>query len=300
MIISMLNELKTYLNFLQINTGWRICIHNVHHLAGRYGKALENYSSHNNEYCSYIKSHQELWATCLQGKSKIIDKCKQGSFYGTCHAGVGEFIVPIYHLGKVVGFISVGEFRQTKKLSQKYINYIHKNYNLPIEALNEYYNNALTSKNPDLNIISTMLTPAARMLEMIYSELKRHNIARQPSSLSTKALVNKRILGYIEQYYTTKITVKQISSFCNCSVSYISHLFKKANGINIHAFINMYRIEKAKLLLCTTCISIKDIAYDVGFADYSYFSNTFKSIVKMTPKEYRLIQSEKNINYKIH
>ena len=47
------------------------------------------------------------------------------------------------------------------------------------------------------------------------------------------------------------------------------------------------RINKAKELLDNTDSKIKDIAAEIGFADYNYFSRIFKKMCGRTPKEYK-------------
>jgi AraC-like DNA-binding protein len=46
-------------------------------------------------------------------------------------------------------------------------------------------------------------------------------------------------------------------------------------------------MEKAQLMLVTETVLVKDIAYLLGFNDYSYFIRLFKKIVGITPKQYR-------------
>ena len=43
----------------------------------------------------------------------------------------------------------------------------------------------------------------------------------------------------------------------------------------------------SQLVLLTTNQPVKDVAYTMGFNDYSYFIRLFKKIVCMTPGEYR-------------
>ena len=46
-------------------------------------------------------------------------------------------------------------------------------------------------------------------------------------------------------------------------------------------------MEKAKRLLLTTRKPIADIAMEVGFSSFSYFSKMFKAQMQKTPSEYR-------------
>ena len=48
-----------------------------------------------------------------------------------------------------------------------------------------------------------------------------------------------------------------------------------------------YRVEKAKSLLCTSVLSVSEIATAVGFSDFSYFSMIFKKQCGISPTSYR-------------
>ena len=52
-------------------------------------------------------------------------------------------------------------------------------------------------------------------------------------------------------------------------------------------YINKKRIEKAQLRLVTETTPIKEIAYQLGFEDQTYFNRIFKKSTGMTPTNYR-------------
>ena len=62
---------------------------------------------------------------------------------------------------------------------------------------------------------------------------------------------------------------------------------------NLRHMVNVWRIEKAKLLHETTDAPIQAIADQLGFCDMAYFYKTFQKYVGLTPKQYR----EENKSY---
>ncbi len=50
-------------------------------------------------------------------------------------------------------------------------------------------------------------------------------------------------------------------------------------------FIINRKLIKAQLMLATENTSIKDIAYSLGYDDYSYFSRLFRKHTSMTPAD---------------
>jgi len=64
-------------------------------------------------------------------------------------------------------------------------------------------------------------------------------------------------------------------------------LFKQYTGITVGAYISEIRISKAKELLSSTCLSIKEIAYECGFINNDYFSAAFRKSTGETASQFR-------------
>ena len=86
--------------------------------------------------------------------------------------------------------------------------------------------------------------------------------------------------------YQNDISLDDVANHVYLSTVHMSRLFKKETGKNLMDYINMVRIEKAKILLDTHRYKIYEIAEMVGFKDNHYFSTMFKKYVHMTPTEY--------------
>ena len=92
---------------------------------------------------------------------------------------------------------------------------------------------------------------------------------------------------YIEKNYKNKISLNTVADEVELSPVYLSHIFKKETGENFIDYLNGYRIKAAKELLKETNMSVKEISWEVGFQDATYFSKLFKKIVGIKPAEYR-------------
>ena len=64
-------------------------------------------------------------------------------------------------------------------------------------------------------------------------------------------------------------------------------IFKTELGMGISQYILRRRMHRAKKLLRTTDLPIKQIADMVGFADYNYFGRVFKKTYGRSAKSYR-------------
>ncbi len=66
-----------------------------------------------------------------------------------------------------------------------------------------------------------------------------------------------------------------------------NRIFTAATGMPPHRFVNFCRIKKARNLLCSTNLSIKEIASQCGFDNASDFSRFFRKNTAITPGECR-------------
>jgi len=96
-------------------------------------------------------------------------------------------------------------------------------------------------------------------------------------------------IAYIEQNYKKPIDLQTLSSYISVSKSYLFRLFRNNLGKTPVEYINQVRVNQAKGLLLRTEMSIKEIAYEVGFCDEFYFSRVFKKLEGVSPRKYRNI-----------
>lgn len=82
-------------------------------------------------------------------------------------------------------------------------------------------------------------------------------------------------------------TVQFIAEKLNVSPNYLSGLVKAVTGQSTQQHIHDKLIEKAKVKLSTTNLSISVIAYELGFEHSQSFSKLFKNKTDMSPLEFR-------------
>jgi Response regulator containing CheY-like receiver domain and AraC-type DNA-binding domain len=99
--------------------------------------------------------------------------------------------------------------------------------------------------------------------------------------------ISSKMAYYIEQNYSNKITREDVANYVHLSPNHTGKIFIKSFGMSISDYLNNIRINYAKRYLQDESYNISDITEMVGFEHFSYFSTIFKSIVGMTPSEYR-------------
>jgi YesN/AraC family two-component response regulator len=95
------------------------------------------------------------------------------------------------------------------------------------------------------------------------------------------------ILQWIKIHITQNISLKNVSYEFNFSKEYLARYFKKRMGMSMQQYINYLRITKAKQLLCSSALNIKEISEELGFIDEKYFLKLFKKYENLTPKQFR-------------
>ena len=103
--------------------------------------------------------------------------------------------------------------------------------------------------------------------------------------------VPARVLSIIRKRIGNKnggaISVSGIAEEMNMSPHYLSDLLRNLTGMNTQQHIHACLIERAKILLVSTGLSVSEIAYELGFEYPQHFSRLFKSKTGITPAEYR-------------
>ena len=83
------------------------------------------------------------------------------------------------------------------------------------------------------------------------------------------------------------ISPEDIASRLCISYSSFRKTFKEYTGFSPARYISEVRMGKAKELLTNTSLSIKEVAYRVGYNNHDYFFTAFRHMTGRTPAEYR-------------
>lgn len=113
-----------------------------------------------------------------------------------------------------------------------------------------------------------------------------------PAARKCSIAINQ-CLSYIDTHIYDKITLQDLESVTSHSMVYLSTRFKKELGITFSKYVLEKKIEEAKHLLLFTDQSFQQIAALLNFASQSHFTQRFKQVTKLTPKEFR----NKNFQY---
>ena len=97
----------------------------------------------------------------------------------------------------------------------------------------------------------------------------------------------KRVLEHIHSHISDSVDVEQLADVACVTKPYFIKLFKREFGFSPVQYINRKKVERAQLLLFTSDMPVKEVAYSLGFSDHSYFIRLFRKSAGITPQEYR-------------
>ncbi len=91
----------------------------------------------------------------------------------------------------------------------------------------------------------------------------------------------------IDIYFKEEKLVSFYASKLHISANYLNILCKKYLKISATQLIQQRIILESKRHLKATALSVKEIAFELGFVDHAYFSNFFKTQTGITPTNFR-------------
>ena len=92
----------------------------------------------------------------------------------------------------------------------------------------------------------------------------------------------------IRESLEADVTIQTIAEELGVSYSNFRKLFKEYTGLSPATYQQELRLLRAKELLTTTELSIKEIAYRLNFESPDYFSAKFKAKMGFKPSEIKM------------
>lgn len=86
-----------------------------------------------------------------------------------------------------------------------------------------------------------------------------------------------------------------LSREINYEYKYLSNLFSEVEGNTIEHFFISQKIEKIKELLIYDELSLKEIAFKMGYSSAAYFSSQFKKQTGFTPGHFKAVKANKRL-----
>jgi len=97
----------------------------------------------------------------------------------------------------------------------------------------------------------------------------------------------EKIIQMMRDDVRGELSLSAFAQSVNLSVWRLCHIFKSDVGMPPIRYLRLLRMERAKGLLESSFLSVKEIAFQVGLNDESHFVRDFKSTYGFSPALYR-------------
>ena len=97
----------------------------------------------------------------------------------------------------------------------------------------------------------------------------------------------EKIIEIMREDVRGELSLGEFAQSVNLSVWRLCHIFKSDVGMPPMRYLRLLRMERAKDLLESSFLSVKEIGYRVGLNDESHFVRDFKATYGLSPACYR-------------
>lgn len=128
---------------------------------------------------------------------------------------------------------------------------------------------------------------ALGQISMLYAHLSACGAIAPRKEGRSSSLFVRRTVAYMEEHYGEPITSADAAAALSVNASAFCRRFRATFGTTFSLYLSALRMERAARLLRETAEPIHTVMAAVGFADFSYFSKTFREATGLSPSAYR-------------
>jgi AraC family transcriptional regulator len=97
----------------------------------------------------------------------------------------------------------------------------------------------------------------------------------------------RRVFEFLEAHLTEDIGLDELAQQVGLSQSQFARAFKVSSGLPPYQRCLHNRVKRAQEMLLNGSDSFSDIAIQIGFADQSHFTKTFRRVTGTTPADWK-------------
>ena len=225
-------------------------------------------------FCSFIDKTSALAEQCNRCNTKALERCKKTkkTYIYRCHLGIIEVVMPVIKDSQIIGYIMMGQVLDIKDNGDVLDNIMQK--------LKNYFDMPFIKKQiKNINTMNVSRIYSAVSLMETFTEY-----------IVSKGYINAHSLDfidnlnqYIDENISLKITVESLCDYFHVCRTTLYKLIQPYSEEGIGAYILNRRLNRAKTILETRNLSVKETASLVGFQDHTYFSRVYKKKFGISP-----------------
>jgi len=110
---------------------------------------------------------------------------------------------------------------------------------------------------------------------------------RKQFDTSTRAGIINRFFELLQENFSAKKQVIEYAKEMAISANYLNNIIKKSSGYSASYYIQQQIMREARRQVIYTTRNMKEIAYHLGFDEYTHFSKFFKKMEGISFTDYR-------------
>ncbi|WP_353718631.1 helix-turn-helix domain-containing protein [Dyadobacter sp. 676] len=131
-------------------------------------------------------------------------------------------------------------------------------------------------------VVQSMLKTCLGIFTSLFErEILQQTVQSRPSSITTQF---RKLLS---QHFKTVKSPSEYAGMLNITSSYLNEVVKETSGQPVSHWIQNEVMMEAKRLLYYTDLSIKEIAFGLGYEDHAYFSRLFRKVSGRSAGQFR-------------
>lgn len=158
-----------------------------------------------------------------------------------------------------------------------------KKLNTTAGILHTSYTNEMLSSKEGFLVVQSLLNAFLGMFALLYSQKNRS----QASGESRSVQLSRAFRGLVRRDFKTLKSPSEYAEILNITRGYLTEAVREVTGKPAQHWIHQEILIEAKRLLVFTHLSVKEVAYELGYSDHTYFSRLFSKLEDQSPSEFR-------------
>lgn len=149
--------------------------------------------------------------------------------------------------------------------------------------LHDSYTHEMLSAKDSFLVVQSFLNAFLGMFMMMYSQKNNFPVSNESRALQLSRAF--RIL--VRKKFKTLKSPSEYAELLNITRGYLTETVREVTGKPAQHWIHQEILIEAKRLLVFTNLSVKEVAYELGYSDHTYFSRLFSKLEDQSPSEFR-------------
>lgn len=158
-----------------------------------------------------------------------------------------------------------------------------KKLNTTAGILHTSYTNEMLSSKEGFLVVQSLLNAFLGMFALLYSQKN----SSQASGESRSVQLSRAFRGLVRRDFKTLKSPSEYAEILNITRGYLTQAVREVTGKPAQHWIHQEILIEAKRLLVFTHLSVKEVAYELGYSDHTYFSRLFSKLEDLSPSEFR-------------